>query len=909
VPSAQYTLLPFTYREREIALSQQRARALVIVESPTKAKTISKYLGSDYRVVASMGHVRDLPSSASEIPASVKKKSWARIGVNVDEDFEPLYVIPPDKKRHIQELKALLKDADELYIATDEDREGESIGWHLIEVLKPKVPTKRMVFHEITQDAIMRALSNTRTLDVELVRAQEARRVLDRLVGYVVSPLLWKKVAPRLSAGRVQSAAVKVLVERERLRMAFVSGSWWDLKATLEVEGQTFNATLSKVADRQIATSAQFDPNTGALKLGKEHLLLDEAHANKLCASVLPIEGAVVTVEQLDRKSTLKAPPPPFITSTLQQETNKRWGWSASQTMKVAQRLYESGYITYMRTDAPALAEEAVKGIRTAIKARFGESSMPKSPKRYSSRSKGAQEAHEAIRPSGTEMREASELKLKDQEARLYTLIWQRTMACQMTPAELSHTTAYVSLPSKEGTLELRASGRELLKRGFLAVYEQKDNADSPLPPLEEGRRLTLTALSPEGHQTRAPARFSEATLVKALESEGIGRPSTYASIIDTIQRRGYVRAQGRQLTPTFTALAVTQLLEQAFSDIVDLEFTASMEGWLDEIATGESHTERLRSFYDQQLLSGVSRGEQLDPREICAITGPHFEGYEVRVGRFGPFIEHFRGEARSTISLPEEVSPDEVTADWILEQVSRAEAGEQPLGESEEGEPIYVKTGRYGPYIQLGDGEKPKRSSLPPGVEPDQVTLDQARYLLTLPRGLGQDSEGNAISLGLGRFGPYVHVKKTYASLKPSDDFFNITLERALELIQDKQSSTKGRADALRVLGEHPDGGEISVFDGRYGPYVKHGKINASLPKDQAVDSLTLELALELIAKRAATVGKKKSSAKATKTAKTAKATTTKATKPKTTKATKPKTTQTTAKTRKTATKAKKST
>lgn len=836
----------------------------MIVESPTKAKTISKYLGDDYRVVASMGHIRDLPSSASEIPSTLKKKSWARIGVNVEKGFEPLYVIPSDKKHHIQELKALLKDVEELYIATDEDREGESIGWHLIEVLKPKVPTKRMVFHEITRDAILRALSNTRALDIELVRAQEARRVLDRLVGYVVSPLLWKKIAPRLSAGRVQSAAVKVLVERERLRMSFVSASWWDLKATLENDGESFTATLAKVADRQIATSAQFDPNTGALKLGKEHLLLDEAQAKVLCNGVPKLDQASVTVKELDRKSTLKTAPPPFITSTLQQETNKRWGWSASQTMKVAQRLYENGFITYMRTDAPALADEAVKGIRSAIQKSFGGQALPKSAKRYASQSKGAQEAHEAIRPSGTEMKTAIELKLKDQEARLYTLIWQRTMACQMHPAEISHTTAVFSLDSSAGELEFRASGRELLSQGFLAVYEQKDHVDSPLPPLEEGKVLTLTQLEPEGHQTRAPARFSEATLVKALESEGIGRPSTYASIIDTIQRRGYVRSQGRQLTPTFMALAVTQLLEQAFSNVVDLEFTASMEKWLDEIATGGSHTERLQSFYDEQLILGLTRGELLDPKEICSITGPHFAGYEVRVGRFGPFIEFFRGEERNTISLPDSVNPDEVTSSWISEQLNQAEAGESPLGMSAEDEPIYVKNGRYGPYIQLGEGEKPKRASLPQGLEPTEVTIEQARFLLSLPLHLGHDVEGHDVSLGLGRFGPYVHAQKTYASLKSSDHLFSITLERAIELLNEKKSSSKGTNEALRTLGEHPEGGEISIFDGRYGPYIKHGKVNASLPKDVSIEELTIELALELLEKRVATIAKKKGATKA---------------------------------------------
>jgi DNA topoisomerase-1 len=642
--------------------------------------------------------------------------------------------------------------------------------------------------------------------------------------------------------------------------MSFVSAEWWDMKASLSGSGGApFTATLSRVGAQQVATSAQFDPNTGALKLGKAHLLLDGDQARSLCDGVGPISAAQVTVKSLERKASLKAPPPPFITSTLQQEANKRWGWSASQTMRVAQRLYESGFITYMRTDAPALASEAVKGIRAAIKARYGEEALPEKAKRYASKSKGAQEAHEAIRPSGTEMKDAATLKLKDQEARLYTLIWQRTMACQMSPAELSHTVALMGLRSGELELELRASGREIIRRGYLAAYEQKDDSASPLPPLEEGMSLKLEELSPEEHHTRPPARFSEASLVKALESEGVGRPSTYASIIDTIQRRGYVRAQGRQLAPTFTALAVTQLLERAFSDVVDLEFTASMEGWLDEIATGGSHIERLQSFYDEQLLAGVARGELLDPREICAITGPHFEGYEVRVGRFGPFIEYQRDDEKSTISLPEEVSPDEVSVSWIQEQLARAEAGELPLGESDDGEPIYVKSGRYGPYVQLGEGEKPKRSSLPSGLEPSAVTIEQARFLLSLPHQLGLDEEGRAVKVGLGRFGPYIQVEKVYASLKAEDDLFTVSLPRALELMSEKKSSSRGRADALKVLGEHPEGGEVAVYDGRYGPYVKHGKVNASLPKDQPLESLTLELALELIAKRAASAAQKK--------------------------------------------------
>ena len=866
-------------------MTEQRARALVIVESPTKAKTISRFLGPAYHVVASLGHVRDLPSSAAEIPEALKSKPWARVGVNIEEGFEPLYVVPADKKKHITELKALLREVDELYIATDEDREGESIGWHLLQVLEPRVPTKRMVFHEITEQAILRALSTPRALDESLVRAQETRRVLDRLVGYVVSPLLWKKIAPRLSAGRVQSAAVKILVERERARMRFVSAEWWGLRAALSApaapgsgveggaeggaEGVSFDASVSRVSGVTLATSAHFDPDTGAARLEGAARLLLGADARALADEVMGAPREAV-VTQLDRRAARKLPPPPFITSTLQQEANRQLGWSATQTMRVAQSLYESGYITYMRTDAPALASEAVAAIRAEVERRYGAKALPAAPRVYSAQSKGAQEAHEAIRPAGTEMRDAQSLGLNEQEAKLYTLIWRRAMACQMEAAELSYTAVTLRVDAPQ-PLELKASGRELLSAGFLAAYDTGEEDGAPLPPLQEGQRLALSALTPEEHHTRAAARFTEATLVKALESEGVGRPSTYASIIDTIQRRGYVRAVGRQLVPTFTAMAVTQLLERSFKEIVDPEFTAAMEGWLDEITTGASHIDRLQSFYDEQLIAGMRLSDSIDPREICAIKGPHYDGYEVRVGRFGPFIEYSKpavdgGQpARATLSLPAEVSPDEVSRAWIDARLAQAAAGELPLGHSEDEVPVFARDGRYGPYVQLGEGDKPKRASLPKGLPLSEVTLEQALTLLSLPKALGEDAEGREVRLGLGRFGPYVQRAEVFASLAASDDLFTVGLERALELLEEKESSVSRRAtpQVLRALGDHPEGGAVEVLEGRYGPYVKHGAVNASLPKGAEVGALTMEEALELLAARAAKAPKGRAGAK----------------------------------------------
>lgn len=841
-------------------MNAPNAKALVIVESPTKAKTIRKFLGDQYRVEASMGHVRDLPSSASEIPADLKKQSWARIGVNIEDAFKPLYVIPKDKKAQIKELKELLKGVEELYIATDEDREGESIGWHLIEVLKPKVPIKRMVFHEITKTAIKQAISRPRELDINLVYAQEARRVLDRLVGYVVSPQLWKKVASKLSAGRVQSAAVKVLVDRERERMRFHSGEWWDLTANLKVSQEstsTFTAQLTEVDHQAISQGSHFDPHTGqvAKNYAKKTRLLDQQQSQVLVEHLSTY--AQLTVSKVERKVNQKYPLPPFITSTLQQAANRRLGWSTSVTMRVAQRLYENGHITYMRTDAPALAGEAVIGIRSAVGHHFGQEHLPNKPMTYRAKSKNAQEAHEAIRPSGTLMKTATHLGLTGQDEKLYTLIWRRTMACQMNPAEISYTTVRLSTPS-EPLLGFRASGKEIIKPGFMLAYELKEEDEKSLPVLVEGQTLHVADVKPVHHMTKPPARYSEASLVKSLEQEGVGRPSTYASIIDTIQKRGYVRSSGRQLVPTFTALAVTQLLEQAFSKVVDPEFTASMEEWLDRIATGGDRLELLSSFYQDQLMGGVNLSETLDPKAVCAVRGDHFPEHEVRVGRFGPFIEYQKSdEQRGTLSLPNDLCPDEVTSQWIEERLAQAESGEVPIGiDPKSDESIYLREGRFGTYLQLGEGDKPKRSSLPKGLSASAMTTEQAIFLLNLPKRLGVHPETQQeILINLGRYGAYAQHQKTYASLENDMALFTVDLDEALRLIKDKESGTQGKGGQkmIKSFGDHPDGGEVQLLEGRYGPYVKHGKVNASLPKKTEIDSFTLEAALDLLKKKAA--------------------------------------------------------
>ncbi len=852
-------------------MQPERMSKLVIVESPTKARTIRNFLPSGYEVKASMGHVRDLPASASEIPARVKGEPWARLGVNVEKDFEPLYVVPAGKKKVVQELKQALKEADELILATDEDREGESIGWHLVQVLQPKVPVRRMVFHEITRDAIRQALENPRDIDHNLVRAQETRRILDRLVGYTLSPLLWKKIAPRLSAGRVQSVAVRLLVERERERRAFVPALYWDLKAHLNKRPDRpehrFEAQLVSVGGVRLATGRDFDENTGRLLPGRRVLLLDEAGAQALRER---LQHGTWRVTRVEVRETTRSPAPPFTTSTLQQEANRKLGWGARKTMRVAQSLYENGYITYMRTDSVHLSDEAIQAARRRIAELYGEAYLTPTPRRYRTQAKGAQEAHEAIRPAGDQMLPVDRLPLNDDERVLYDLIWKRTVATQMAEARLQFVT--VTLEVEDAVF--RATGRRVLFPGFFRAYVEGsddpeaalESQEAPLPPLEEGEEVDCRELEAQRHQTRPPARYTEATLIKALEAEGIGRPSTYATIIDTIQERGYVFKQRKELVPTFMAFAVTQLLEKHFQKLVDLHFTAEMEQKLDDIAAGLADwLEYLRTFYlgEQGLESQVRRKEaEIDPQEASRIDLGDLPA-EVRIGQFGPFLAKNENGHRITVGLPEHLPPAELDAHTVLELLRQKESGPRLLGQDpESGLPVYVKRGPYGPYVQLGEdpekgknsrkAPKPKRVSLLPDMDQDTVDLETALQLLRLPRTLGTHPEtGKPVQAGVGRYGPYVAHDGRYVSLRPPDHVLTVDLERALELLATASSRGRG-STVLRELGPHPEDGEpVQILEGRYGPYVKHRRTNASLPKDVDPESVTLEQALELLAAR----------------------------------------------------------
>jgi DNA topoisomerase-1 len=844
---------------------------LVIVESKTKADTIKKYLGPGYEVVASVGHIRDLPASADEIPEQYRGLPWARLGVNIDRDFEPIYVVSPDRKKVVTNLKAALKGADELFVATDEDREGESIGWHLVQVLKPRVPTHRMVFHEITPEAIRRALANTREIDVHLVEAQETRRVLDRLVGYTVSPLLWKKVRTGLSAGRVQSVAVRLIVMRERERIRFRSGTYWDLTARLQAQGGAFEAQLVSLGGRRIATGKDFDENTGGLIEGRDVLLLGEADARQLREG---LAGMPFTVRGLEKRTTTRSPYAPFTTSSLQQEANRKLGMTSERTMRVAQALYENGHITYMRTDSVNLSQEAIEAARGCIRQRFGDSfQAPGGGRQFTTKAKGAQEAHEAIRPAGTAMRTAEEIGLRGDDARLYELIWKRTVASQMADARIDLTTATLEAtePGSGRRAEFRASGREVVFAGFLRAYvegaddpdEALDDQNRPLPRLQEGEGVPCRELEAVGHQTRPPARYTEASLVKALESQGIGRPSTYASIINTIQQRNYVFAnKARQLVPTFTAMAVTGLLEQTHPEIVDVDFTAAMERSLDEIAEGRPQPGYLRSFFHGQVEGGVQRGESLDPRTVCTITHEGIAPWVIRVGRYGPFVEipQEEGAKPLSVSLPEDLAPGDVTREMIEALARDAKRADEPLGvDPVSGLPVFVLVGRFGPYVQLGEVSdatpKPKRTSVPRGMPAESMTLTQALSLLSLPRLLGTHPEtGDEIRAGIGQYGPYVVQAKTYASMGKQDDVLNVTLARALELLAQKQARGRGRAEVapLRELGAHPaDGAPVQIFEGRYGLYAKHGDVNATLPKGADPAIVTLDQVLPLLEAR----------------------------------------------------------
>ncbi|MEE2938955.1 MAG: type I DNA topoisomerase [Planctomycetota bacterium] len=872
------------------------SKTLVIVESPTKAKTLKKFLGKDYVVESSVGHIRDLPKNAAEIPAKFKKEAWSRLGVNVEEDFTPLYIVQPEKRQKIRELKAKLKEVDRLLLATDEDREGEAISWHLVEELKPKVPYQRMVFHEITKKAILEALGETREIDSDLVQAQESRRVLDRLYGYEVSPILWKKIKPKLSAGRVQSVATKILVDRERARMRFVRAEYWDLSArftptTGEGKGKEFEARLTTLGGKRIASGKDFDPDTGKLKRDDVELLT-AASAKELKAK---LETGEFTILSAEEKPFSKSPAAPFTTSTLQQEGNRKLRFDAKRTMRAAQRLYENGFITYMRTDSVTLSTQAIELTRAAITESYGGDFVPDEPRLYKGKSQNAQEAHEAIRPAGEAIAPVSEIRkaLGEDEAKVYELIWMRTLACQMKDAKGRRMVLKVG--EKDGTIQAvcQASGSVIDFPGFLRAYvEGSDDPDAALadketilPPVAQGDDARASVLDAEEHHTTPPARLTEATLVKTLEEEGIGRPSTYASIIDTILRRDYTFKKGSALVPTFTAFAVVSLMEQHMGHLIDPSFTAKMESSLDAISRGDDERlPYLRKFYDEgfERAPGLrplldKKVEDIDARTVCSIPigkSSKDEDLIVRVGRYGPFIQC--GER--TAPIPAETAPDEISAAFAEQLIEDKAKGDEPLGVHPESNlPIFVKTGRYGPYVQLGSGgdgkEKPKMVSLLKGMTVEDVDLEIAIALSSLPRSLGDDGNGEEILAYNGRYGPYIKRGADTRSLTADDHLLSITRERALELLAEEKRG-RGRAAApepIKVFKDVKDldGGEIKLLKGRYGPYVSDGEVNASLPRDfENPESITESFALELLEIQREKKGKKKAKKKASKKA-----------------------------------------
>ncbi len=876
---------------------------LVIVESPTKARTIKGFLPAGYEVLDSQGHIRDLPNSAQEIPARFKKEKWSTLGVNVEGRFEPLYVIPNDKKATVRTLKNALKKADELIIATDEDREGESIGWHIFDVLRPKVPVKRIVFHEITKSAIQEALENPGILDDNLVNAQKARRILDRLVGYSLSPLLWKKVAPKLSAGRVQSVAMRLLVERERDRRAFVTGHFWDILAHLQTDRkEEFQARIHSLNDTRIATGKDFDKETGKVPEGVDALVLDKEKAESVSAQLSEMAWCVQSITE---RMTTRRPPPPFTTSALQIEANRRFGYSADQTMRIAQNLYENGHITYMRTDSVNLSSQAVSAVRAKAQRMFGEEAITPKPRYYKTSARNAQEAHEAIRPAGDQMQSAGEKKLPSGQLALYDLIWKRTMATQMRDAKLNNVTVKIDVTASaelahgsagNGYLkpevekaEFRARGTTVLHLGFLALYRQNQSASSvqegaerlpnaqevQLPVMAEGESLDLDHLDLEGHETRPPGRFTEASLVKALVDNGIGRPSTYASIIETIQARDYVFKRKQELIPTFTAFAVVNLLEQTFSYLVDYAFTARMEDDLDQIALGEEEwLSYVEKFYLGEGGLEVQVSEQdarIDPSLFRALELSNF-AYKVRIGRFGPFIEKelpdSAGESQR-VSVPPDLAPADLTMEMAEGLFRDKTDGPRDLGKDKDGlKDIQLCKGPYGHYVQLMDTQeegkslKPKRVSLPKGMEPEEVTLEKAQYLLSLPLILGtHPSDQKDVRAQMGRYGPYVSHDFNNANLSEDDSIFTVGLDRAVELLSQPRRSSRSAPKVLREIGSHPQEREpIRVLDGFYGPYIKYGDLNVSIPKKTDPTTISMEEAVAMIEHRRQNPPKKRS-------------------------------------------------
>ncbi len=894
------------------------AKPLVIVESPAKAKTIASFLGGDYVVESSIGHIRDLPRSAADVPAAFKKEPWARLGVDVDNDFKALYVVSREKKEQVAKLKRLLGDASEVYLATDEDREGESIAWHLVEVLSPRVPVHRMVFHEITRGAIQEAIGNPRELDRRLVDAQEARRILDRLYGYEVSPVLWRKVASGLSAGRVQSVATRIVVERERERMAFRSASWWSVEGVFVGDGQRFSARLVEIGSKRVATGEDFGSN-GQLTAPDEIVRLDADGATGLVGALTGASFAVASVED---RPFRRSPAAPFITSTLQQEAARKLRFGAQRTMRLAQALYERGFITYMRTDSTTLSDTAVNAAREQARQLYGADSVPAQPRTYRNRVKNAQEAHEAIRPVGDRFRLPSAVspELSADELRLYELVWQRTVASQMIDA--TGTTARVRIEGATVTecavaatatvCGFAATGTVITSPGFLQVYREDEDEtvegsggsadpreDARLPRLTAGEEVRNGDLETEDHSTKPPARFTEASLVRRLEELGVGRPSTYASIIQTIQDRGYAWRKGTAFVPSFTAFAVVGLLERHFPNLVDYGFTASMEDDLDAIASGtEEQIPWLERFYfgeshhiDRPDLSTTgggdvdaagdavsnrqprhalavdgSRGlkdavlahlEEIDAREVNSIPiGADENGEEivVRVGRYGPYLQ--RGEDRA--SVPDGVAPDELTIERAVELLA-SPSGDRELGtDPDSGKPVFARAGRFGPYVQLGEAggsaDKPRTSSLFQSMSLETVTVEDALKLLSLPRTVGADADGVEVVAANGRYGPYLKRGSDTRSLDTEEQLFEVTLAEALEKLAQPKARRFGQSSAapLRELGDDPVSGQPVVLrSGRFGPYVTDGTVNASLRKDDSEETITIERAAELLQAR----------------------------------------------------------
>ncbi|WP_373686206.1 type I DNA topoisomerase [Nocardia gamkensis] len=903
----------------------------MIVESPTKARKIAPYLGRNYTVEASVGHIRDLPRGAADVPAKYKGQSWARLGVDVDNDFEPIYVVSPDKKAKVTELKSLLKDADELYLATDPDREGEAIAWHLLETLKPKVPVRRMVFHEITEPAIQAAAADTRDLDNDLVDAQETRRILDRLYGYEVSPVLWKKVMPRLSAGRVQSVATRVIVQRERERMSFRSAEYWDIAAKLDAgngeEGdatnpRTFGARLVTVDGARVATGRDFGSD-GQLKATSGVVVLDEGYARRLAEA---LDGADLVVSSAEAKPYTRKPYPPFMTSTLQQEAGRKLRFTSERTMRVAQRLYENGYITYMRTDSTTLSESAIAAARAQATQLYGSEFVHPTARQYTRKVKNAQEAHEAIRPAGDTFATPGQLhaRLDNDEFRLYELIWQRTVASQM--ADARGTTLTLRITGVAGTGEecvFSASGRTITFPGFLKAYVesvdeeaggQSDDAESRLPALDEGQAVTAVELNPDGHSTNPPARYTEASLIKTLEELGIGRPSTYSSIIKTILDRGYVYKRGSALVPSWVAFAVIGLLEEHFGRLVDFDFTAAMEDDLDAIAGGrEQRGNWLSSFYfggDHGVEGSVARSgglkkmvgqrlDDIDAREINSIklfSDADGRDVVVRVGKYGPYLERMVADpddpegnpVSQRANLPDDLPPDELTPEVAEKLFSTPQEGRSLGIDPESGHEIVAKEGRFGPYVtevlpepQVEQGQepakktakkaaapKPRTGSLFKSMDLATITLDDALKLLSLPRVVGTDpASGEEITAQNGRYGPYLKKGTDSRSLNTEDQIFTVTLEEALKIYAEPKRRGRQASSAapLRELGNDSASGKPMVIkDGRFGPYVTDGETNATLRKGDEIESITPERAMELLADRRARGPVKKTAKKA---------------------------------------------